>query len=96
MTYNGDANYLAGETASLSPPLTIAKGNTTLSGAGGGGTAIVTVTPVSPATGTPTGVVTIYSGTTADSERFRGYRVVAVNGVFSATLNPERYAVGRC
>jgi hypothetical protein len=86
VTYNGDSNYLAGATASLSPPLTIGKGNTTLSVSSGSSTVTVTVTPVAPATGTPTGVVTIYSGTTATGSPAASGSLV--NGMFSATLNP--------
>jgi hypothetical protein len=86
-TYNGDSNYLAGETASLS--FSIGKANAALSIGNANNTTTVTVTAVAPGTGTPTGVVMIYSGTTATGTPVASGSLV--NGMFSVALTTGTY-----
>ncbi len=85
-TYNGDATYL---TAANSAAFTVAKGDTTTTAVSVNGVATVTVLPIAPGAGTPTGLVSIYSGAVlAGSPIATG---PLTNGAFSTAISATQY-----
>jgi hypothetical protein len=91
VTYSGDTNYLASAAVPLSPPLVIAKANSIATITTSGASTIITVTPspVYPGSPTPTGLVSIYSGTVASGTPAASG--VLSNGVFTALLPTGTY-----